>query len=295
MLRRIRGGGTEEAIVSIYGAVHHYAVVFVSDRAMAFAPQCRHVHPPEGDGCLLLHLILIPKVPATWMVSLLSGTSTHGGVCDICCVSLSMTQMPIFSPTSCFSQLHFVSFISLVLELASSGLPRSGIVFVLLRSCHAGFFPAVRAAASLPPPAPLLSMTTGRPGPARPAKPAASVATGTARSPPPPAAAVRSRPARPLPPPPPPVLPGPARPPPPLVADARPPPARPPPPPTGAACPGPARPPPPPAVAARPEPAPAPRCSDQLFMTARGGLGPGRGPHGACSAGNNKQEQRVRP
>jgi len=178
----------------------------------------------------------------------------------------------IFSPTSCFSQLHFVSLISLALELASSGLPCSGIVFVLLRSCHAGFFAAVRAAASLPPPAPLLSTTTGLPGPARSAQPAASVATATARSPPPPAAAVRSRPARPLPPPPPPVLPGPARPPPPLVVDARPPPARPPPPPTGAACPGPARPPPPPAVAARPGPAPAPRCSDQLFMTARGGL-----------------------
>jgi len=130
----------------------------------------------------------------------------------------------------------------------------------------------VRAAASLPPPAPLLSTTTGRPGPARPAQPAASVATGTACPPPPPAAAVRSRPARPLPPPPPPVLPWPARPPPPLVADARPPPARPPPPPTGAACPGPALPPPPPAVAVRPGPAPAPRCSDHLFMTARGGL-----------------------
>ena len=37
VLRRIRGGGTEEAIVSIYGAVHHYAVVFVNDRPVAFA------------------------------------------------------------------------------------------------------------------------------------------------------------------------------------------------------------------------------------------------------------------
>ena len=35
--RRTRGGGTEDAIVSIYGAVHHYAVVFVSGRPMAFA------------------------------------------------------------------------------------------------------------------------------------------------------------------------------------------------------------------------------------------------------------------
>jgi len=37
VLRRIRGGGTEEAIVSIYSAVHHYAVVFVNVRPMAFA------------------------------------------------------------------------------------------------------------------------------------------------------------------------------------------------------------------------------------------------------------------
>jgi len=37
VLRPVRGGGTEEAIVSIHGAVHHYAVVFVNDRPMAFA------------------------------------------------------------------------------------------------------------------------------------------------------------------------------------------------------------------------------------------------------------------
>jgi len=35
--RRIRGGGTEEAVVRIYGAVHHYAVVFVNDWPVAFA------------------------------------------------------------------------------------------------------------------------------------------------------------------------------------------------------------------------------------------------------------------
>jgi len=52
------------------------------------APQCRHVHPPEGDGCLLLHLIFIPKVPATWMVHFLSGTCTHEEACATCAVLL---------------------------------------------------------------------------------------------------------------------------------------------------------------------------------------------------------------
>ena len=36
MERRTRGGDTEKAIVSIYGAVHHYAVVFVNGQPMAF-------------------------------------------------------------------------------------------------------------------------------------------------------------------------------------------------------------------------------------------------------------------
>jgi len=40
-------------------------LLLVHSSSDASAPQCRHVHPPEGDGCLLLHLILIRKAPAT--------------------------------------------------------------------------------------------------------------------------------------------------------------------------------------------------------------------------------------
>jgi len=213
----------------------------------------------------------------------------------MCCASLPMTHMPIFSPTSCFSQLYFASLISRVLELASSVLPCSGIVFVLLRSCHAGFFFCGESGRlSSPPGTPFID--DNRAPRTRPTCTTGGVCSYGDRSFAPSTGGgceIKADSTFPS------------------AAAAGPPRARSTSPSTGGVC----------ASTASPSStstdrgcvsrtcAPAPStCSEGASRTCSrsavlrpdvydctGGAGPGRGPRGACSTGNYKQEQRLRP